>query len=226
MNGPTDSECNIPQTPLMFSDLKEPFWTLDITPESLPAKERALICRARLLNQIFRGANESDDRRAAYKSVKVYNSPESDDHHIFEWEGFIGPDMLTISWINRVEGDYVVVGECDEPYASEVLKAVYERYFPLDGLKCIFISGVDIDDTKLCLNLYFSSDNESSFRQSWDNPSAELDGIMGTKIGRTVGYFMLGAFGQGVKRVSKVTAISEAGQTGWDLQFDIENIDK
>ena len=96
MNGPTDSECSIPQTSLMFSDLKEPFWTLDITPESLPAKERALICRARLLNQIFRGASESDDRRAVYKSVNVYNSPKIDDHHIFEWEGFIGPVMLTI----------------------------------------------------------------------------------------------------------------------------------
>jgi hypothetical protein len=79
------------------------------------------------------------------------------------------------------------------------------------------------EDTKDCLNYYISSDREDLVYHSYEYTEPQFDALLGTKTGQTVAYLLLGAFGQGVKRVRRIAVISEVGQD-WDLRFDIEDV--
>jgi hypothetical protein len=54
-------------------------------------------------------------------------------------------------------------------------------------------------------------------------PSPEFNALLGTRLGKVVAYFILGAYGQGVKRIAKITFFN-AERKQLNLRFDIESV--
>lgn len=137
--------------------------------------------------------------------------------------GTIAPGVLFVYSIRRYH-------ESNDPYISDLAKIAYGTHFSLDSLKYIFMNDVQESATEPFIEeqIYPSRAGikyPSAESQTWDYPSPEFRAIMGTPIGKVVGYFILGAFGQGVKRVARIVTF----QTGLDLhkleiRFDIEDV--
>jgi hypothetical protein len=137
--------------------------------------------------------------------------------------GTIGPGVLFCYSIRRSQ---VTNG----PYVSELAKMAYETHYPLNGLKYIFMNNILEPSTEPFIEeqIYPSREGakyRSAERQNWDYPSPEFSAIMGTPIGKVVGSFILGAFGQGVKRVARIAAF-QSGEDfhKLDMRFDIEDV--
>ncbi|KAJ5741409.1 hypothetical protein N7533_010818 [Penicillium manginii] len=220
MEASKTGERKIRQSSLRLRDLDQASWIICIIPKCLPLRENLLIRRVGGLPTEW----NTGEQRPLYKKVSIRSHQDDVETPATEWYGFVGLGMLSISWVFRPQEDFVVVDGQHEPYISEISKAVYENSFPLDTLKYVFVTGLSEDDTKQCLNYYISSDRRDDlFYESWEYTEPQCDALLGTKIGKTVAYLLLGAFGQGVKRVRRIAVISEVGQD-WDLRFDIEDV--
>ncbi|CAG8886178.1 unnamed protein product [Penicillium egyptiacum] len=137
--------------------------------------------------------------------------------------GTVGPGVLFVYSIRRYHGS-------NDPYVSELAKIAYETHYPLDTVRYIFMNDVLEPATEPFIEeqIYPSREGlkyRSAEPQTWDSPAPEFSAIMGTPIGKVVGSFILGAFGQGVKRVARIVTF----QSGLDLhkldiRFDIEDV--
>lgn len=214
-----NGECKIRQSSLRLRDLDQANWTICIIPKCLPLRETLLTRRVGGLPTGWNTGNQPP----LYKKVSIRSNQEDTDVPALEWYGFVGPGMLSLSWVDRPQEDFVVVRAQDEPYISEISKAVYENSFSLDTLKYVFMTRVIDEDTKSCLNHYISSDREDLLYYSCEYTEPQFDALLGTKIGKSVAYLLLGAFGQGVKRIRRIAIISEV-DLDWDLRFDIEDV--
>ncbi|KAJ6034576.1 uncharacterized protein N7446_009327 [Penicillium canescens] len=112
------------------------------------------------------------------------------------WSGHIGPGVMIIECIRR-ESDSTA------PWISELTKAIYENYSSLSDLR-------DDDHGKWPTGV-------------WMPPSPEFNALLGTRLGKVVAYFILGAYGQGVKRIAKITFFN-VKRKQLNLRFDIENV--
>lgn len=136
--------------------------------------------------------------------------------------GTIGPGVLFVYSIRRYQ-------ESNDPYMSELAKISYETHFPLHEVKYIFMNEVQEAATEPFIEerIYPSREGArypSAEPQIWGYSSPEFTAIMGTPIGKVVGSFILGSFGQGFKRVARIVTF----QSGiclhrLDMRFDIED---
>ncbi|KGO74120.1 hypothetical protein PITC_021780 [Penicillium italicum] len=138
--------------------------------------------------------------------------------------GTIAPGVLFVYSIRRKRLP------SNDPYVSELAKMAYEAHFPLDSLKHVIVNEIQEEATETFVRerIYPSREGlsyPSAEHQTWDYPLPEFSAIMGTPIGKVIGSLILGAFGQGVKRVARVVTF----QDGLDLhklhiRFDIEHV--
>ncbi|KAJ5368943.1 uncharacterized protein N7496_008703 [Penicillium cataractarum] len=107
------------------------------------------------------------------------------------------------------------------PYASELGIMAYERVAPLPTLKTIFVANVMNNETRPAARTIWYGPEMKVFQQG----SADFQAFLGTGIGKFVAYTILGAFGQGVKKVSAIS-LWYIGQRQDILQmrFDIEDV--
>ncbi|KAJ5185692.1 hypothetical protein N7491_006437 [Penicillium cf. griseofulvum] len=134
----------------------------------------------------------------------------------------IGPGVLFVYSMRRLNGS-------NDPYISELIKIAYETHFQLGSIKHIFMGEVQERETEPFIEeeVYPSReglDYPSAETQIWDYDSHEFSAIMGTPVGQVVGYFILGAYGQGIRRISRIATF----HTGLDLhklhiRFDIDD---
>jgi hypothetical protein len=135
----------------------------------------------------------------------------------------VGPGVLFVYSMRRLYGS-------NDPYISELIKIAYETHFQLGSIKHIFMGEVQEHETEPFIEeeVYPSReglDYPSPETQTWDYNSHEFSAIMGTPVGKVVGFFILGAYGQGVKRIARIATF----HTGLDLhklhiRFDIDDV--
>lgn len=138
--------------------------------------------------------------------------------------GTIAPGVLFIYSIKRRPLP------SNDPYMSQLAKMAYETHFPLDSLKYVIVNEIQehATETFVMERIYPSREGlsyPSAEPQTWDYPLPEFTAIMGTPIGKVVGSFILGAFGQGVKRIAQIVTF----QDGLELHklhvgFHIEDV--
>ncbi|KAJ5130266.1 uncharacterized protein N7515_006305 [Penicillium bovifimosum] len=138
------------------------------------------------------------------------------------WIGRTGPGVIFIDNIKRDRGS-------TDPHMSEYAKAFYEMNFDLASLKYVVVTTIVEKETRPFLNhLYESRGLFLSLKEecTWEAPSAEFCGILGTPIGKMVGALILGAYGQGVKRIARIMNIRIGEDySAYNLRFDIEDAD-
>jgi hypothetical protein len=129
------------------------------------------------------------------------------------------------TWVGRAKEGVLFVENIERkdfgPYASELGIMAYERVAPLSTLKTIFVTNVANHETRPVARAFWYGPEFKTFERG----SSEFHALLGTGIGRVVAYTVLGAFGQGVKRISKIS-LWWIGQRVDVLQmrFDIEDV--
>jgi hypothetical protein len=142
------------------------------------------------------------------------------------WIGRIGPGVLIIECIERTS-------ESITPWISELTKAMYENWARLSDLRYIFITEVENADTVACVQKICDiqgleypqeyGDKRKWPKKVWRPSTPEFNALLGTRLGKVVAYFLLGAYGQGVKRIARIRFF-HSGCDGLNLRFDIEDV--
>lgn len=132
------------------------------------------------------------------------------------WEGVIAPGKMIVEFIQR--DNWV--------FASEQIQAVYEHFYEAEPLRTIFFLAIVNQDTKDVLNAMGKdwADSGGDWREERVLRYGEEDyhRVLGTKLGKVVGYFVLGAYGAGTKRITEIGIDYEGGAVRyWNLRFEI-----
>ena len=150
------------------------------------------------------------------------------------WSGMTAPKTLIIRNISRCEK-----AEADQPHSSELALAFYQRDQPLESLKYVFVTAISNAQTRHYLErqLYrgvWPRDGQDLNRSEmqnlmetriWERESNEFLSLMGTRIGRTVGYLVLGAFPRGTHRIARIhTSVMNLRRYQFEFRFEIEPI--
>ncbi|KAJ5377039.1 hypothetical protein N7509_013925 [Penicillium cosmopolitanum] len=142
-------------------------------------------------------------------------------HHDFTWIGHTGPDMITLDQIERNE-DY------GAPHISQITQALYQSNFDLDGLRYAFVTNVKNTETLQFIKrqLYNEANTgltwPNDIAQPWEIGTSEYDALLGTRIGKMVAYFLLGAFGRGTRRIQRIVTWPARVGGFANLRFDVE----
>lgn len=144
------------------------------------------------------------------------------------WHGSTGPGFIIIEEIQRTDKT--------APPTSHIAQAFYERNFALTGprgLKTIFVSTVLEDETDLFVrNFLYTAEAGLDWEagppaepQTWTYGTREFDGLLGTRIGKSVAYIILGAFPRGTRRIVRIITWPQELGAHVHMRFDIEEIE-
>ncbi|CAG8090554.1 unnamed protein product [Penicillium salamii] len=138
------------------------------------------------------------------------------------WIGRIAPGMVIVDDIFRSK-------RSDDPYISEFTKAVYQLEFPLNSLKSVVVANINEKDTVHCARhkVYKSQGLQypSRTQHIWNSSSHEFQALLGTGIGKVVGAFVLCAWGQGRKRISRIVTFNiDSDVHKLHMRFDLEDM--
>jgi hypothetical protein len=125
--------------------------------------------------------------------------------------------------------DIIRDNESDAPPISQVTQALYERHFALADLKYIFLTTIIHPDTSdfVKYKLYVESNAlrwPTETPQIWRFGTPEYDALLGTRIGKVVAYFLLGAFPRGTRRIREVITWPSWSGGSVHMRFEIEAI--
>lgn len=135
------------------------------------------------------------------------------------WSGLTASNVLILENIERDSS------QTSQPRTSEISLAIYRRYFPIEDLKYIFVTTVlnHQTDTYVRQCLYNHTPlSQHSQPGIWEYGTQEYEELLGTRIGRTVGYIMLGGFARGSRRITRI--LTWTNGYSLDLRFDVESL--
>ncbi|KAJ5654260.1 hypothetical protein N7490_001263 [Penicillium lividum] len=131
------------------------------------------------------------------------------------WSGFTTAGILIIQAMRRVQPV--------TPHPSEVGLSLYAKEQGLDELRYVFATTIINWQTShfVTVDLYSVWPGEA---RTWEFGSKEYEELLGTRIGRTVAYLVLGGFERGSRRIARiVTYCEDVGACGdLNIRFDIE----
>lgn len=145
---------------------------------------------------------------------------------LITWHGMIGPGVLVLDNIERPPSS-------SAPVVSEISQALYQRHCDMESLKHVFVTSIVNEGTLAFITkrLYSAANGLSwqigiedvdAIPRTWEYGTAEYDALLGTRIGKTIAYLVLGAFERGTRHVARI--VSWPGDRGASayLRFDIE----
>lgn len=156
---------------------------------------------------------------------KVYQYYQIDHRCQLTWGGLVGPGVIVLDDIERPPGSAA-------PAVSEVSQALYTRHFAIDSLKHVFVTTIVNPETLRFISqrLYSAANGLTWDSRSegtpltWGEGTAEYDALLGTRIGKTIAYLVLGAFERGTRRIARIVSWSGYMASAAYLRFDIEAI--
>ncbi|KAJ5914530.1 hypothetical protein N7504_003413 [Penicillium tannophilum] len=178
------------------------------------------------------------EQKEIISSVRGYENFELDTP-LLSWSGCTGSGVIIIDVMTRSRPGANITREMmdDVPHASCIAQAFYQRDFDLSDLRSIFVNDIVNRDTVGFFHdhiydekFYDDFPGQTSVPQTWEHGSPEYDGLLGTRIGKVVAYFVLGAFPRGTRRISRIVTYSSKGKNyiymrfGLDIRFDIEEV--
>lgn len=200
---PTEPQCPIPQRSLTFEQVDQGSLLTEIEEVDFPPSIEAGLENIPSLSQ--------DKANGKFFTAR-FNRRSI-------WSGTTGPNVLILENIERDPS------ETSQPQISEISLALYTRDYPVEDLRYVFVTIVVNHQTKhyldQCLYDSFPSDSWCKPR-TWEHGTQEYTELLGTRIGRTVGYIVLGAFRRGSHRIARILTWSSGGC--WDFRFDIEPV--
>ncbi|CAG8237170.1 unnamed protein product [Penicillium salamii] len=210
---PREPNCKIARITLTLDTLppKPSDWDVDSEPNHLDPEHYKWLENVGIATDVDKKSGKS-----VYRGTIVMKTEGA----LTSWTGMTGPGVIFINKIDRAR-------ESKDPYMSEITHAVYTKDFNLAALKHIWVTDVKNEDTARFINTHvYAAGLEARYPRnaiiSWTPADAQYNALLGTALGKMVGYFVLGAFGQGVKRISKISIFRSFDIP--QLQFDIANV--
>ncbi|CAG8933504.1 unnamed protein product [Penicillium salamii] len=138
------------------------------------------------------------------------------------WIGRIAPGMVIVDDIFRSK-------RSDDPYISEFTKAVYQLEFHLNSLRSVVVANINEEDTVHCARHKVYKPHGLQYPSHtpviWKRNSPDFQALLGTGIGKVVGAFVLCAWGQGRKRVSRISTFNiDSDVHKFHMRFDLEDM--
>ncbi|OQD73931.1 hypothetical protein PENDEC_c013G00987 [Penicillium decumbens] len=211
--------CPILKSNLTFSDLQTGGW--QIKPNDTDMIEEVL------MDAIEQGLPNEKDHVAREKNYHGYHlskpmtTAPGEERKEDKWMGRTGPGVIFLEDIQRIY-------QSPNPPISEISKAVYQVDNAIETLKHVYVVNVLNCETRpfVIKELYHPEHRlswPSTVTAEWVYDTPEYQGILGTRIGKTVAYLVLNAFDKGTHRISKIVTIP--GEWGrLHLRFDIEEV--
>lgn len=160
------------------------------------------------------------------------------------WVGMTAPGVIIMQNIARDQAEATDEPPGTEPpnaHSSEIALAFYLRDHPIESLQNVFVTIIMNSQTRDYLEKHLYSDflsrDEKDWNsyssvhecpmhiQAWEHGSEEFEALMGTRIGRTVAYLVLGGFPRGTRRIARIFVyITNVWYYRFDFRFDIEPI--
>ena len=169
--------------------------------ENLPIELLPQVIELNLPNEFHRGVQAS-----VYRSFDISNTR-------FRWFGSTGPGIICLDDIYRDEGFMD-----PNPHISQISQLLYERDFPLESLRYVFVTTVIESETR---EFILNELDWAGFHQRWPIGTPEYDALLGTRIGKVVAYLVLGAFERGTRRITRINLWPDTAG-GLNMRFDIE----
>lgn len=192
-------QCSVPRTNLTLADLDKDFWDItDYDNIGLP------------LNYHAREAAVLEVPDHGYKRMMIDGYHATSGDVVNSWKGRAAQGVLFIEDIERKGAG---------PWTSELCKVAYEQVANLATLNRIFVTNVINSDTRPFAKNVWPGPGLKVFEAG----TRQFHTLLGTRIGKLVAYLVLGAYGQGNRRIARI-AVWWAGQTNSVLQlrFDLE----
>ncbi|OQD63237.1 hypothetical protein PENPOL_c010G03065 [Penicillium polonicum] len=209
MSDPNNPDCDIRRTDLTWRALySSAEWILHNQPMLLPEMHMNWMRKIGLLedNDLHRHSE------SVYQQIELKNFFTGT-----TWIGRTGPGVIFLELLqrNRDSGD---------PFMSELIKAAYERDFDLDTLRYVCVVDIENNDTSEYIEEHIYKPEANIGDQGVIYPSEAMifKGMLGTKFGKMVSYFLLGAYGQGVKHITQIHVFR--ADNAYQIQFKIEDV--
>ncbi|KAJ5938944.1 hypothetical protein N7466_002078 [Penicillium verhagenii] len=140
---------------------------------------------------------------------------------IDSWSGSSTPGILIIENMCRTQAD--------TPRPSEIALAIYaDDSGPLRGLRCIYVTDIINRETREYIFRILHRNRSTHPPQIWTRNMEEFAEIMGTRIGRTVAYILLGGFVRSTCRIRRIVSWRTGSESEINahvhLRFDIDHI--
>ncbi|KAJ5205920.1 hypothetical protein N7491_003456 [Penicillium cf. griseofulvum] len=145
--------------------------------------------------------------------------PDTKYSDIHIWEGQVAPGVLMVEEIKKAPGFFM----------SEVCQAIYQKHFPIDTLKYVYLIDVINKDTRTFVRdeLYTEFNGlawPDGKVRDWISGTPEFEALLGTTLGGTVGRLILGAFKRGTRRISRIRIFHSFDTL--QMRFAIEEIEQ
>lgn len=170
--------------------------------ENLPIELLPHVIELDLPNEFHR-----DVQASVYRSFDI--STER-----LRWFGSTGPGIICLDDIYREKGFKHL-----NPHVSQISQILYERDFPLESLRYVFVTTVIESETH---EFIFNELGWVGLHQRWTIGTPEYDALLGTRIGKVVAYLVLGAFERGTRMITNIHIWPDTAG-GFNMQFDIES---
>lgn len=207
------SGCYVNLSDFNWTDIETEGWTKVDQPECLPVE---LVSYAKDLG-LPEDTLDPDHSNSPYRYVLVMTPGSAEEP--LSWIGRVGKGVIFMDVIFRSNNSPLYIGE--------LTKAIYEHKFPLESLMHVFVTCVVNEHTVDCVKricLVNGLDYPPTGKRTWEGSSSEFSALLGTKIGKSVARFILCAYGQGVKRITRVVICSQNFDGEFDMRFDIEDV--
>lgn len=151
-------------------------------------------------------ARSMDVIEESFHFVLVHPTDRSFDTH---WAGLVAPGQIILLDIYH--------DRSSRPYMSEVTQAIYQEYYLMSTLRRVIFHNVVNRNTCNFIKHAGLEDLDGA----WMYGTVEYLGLVGTTLGRLVGALILGAFGPGKFRITRIKVWKDSDL---NMQFDIRPI--
>lgn len=216
IDGHWSRHCDISLSTLDARALEKAGWRFTDTESGMPSEVRDDVIS--LGYPYEKDPRIKDFNYRSFALSKKVDVP-SDDRVEDNWYGRTGPGVIFLEAINRVK-------DSPNPPVSEISKALYEVDNDIDSLKHVYTVDVRNRETQpfVIHKLYTPEhglDPTNPVMHEWMYGTPEYQGILGTRIGKMVGYLMLNSFEPGTRRISKIVTMGSSPYK-LHIRFDIE----
>ncbi|KAJ5595351.1 uncharacterized protein N7459_001559 [Penicillium hispanicum] len=212
----------IQRSTLSCEDLRLQGWDIVQEREGLP-----LSLRSRAVEFGLPFETDLYIKDTTYQGTELYHVtrdelPNEESNTISNWRGRTGPGLIFIEDMERGKGS-------DDPWISEITKAIYEKDFSIESLRSVFVLMVINADTKdfVTKHLYSAANGlcwPDRTVRSWKYDTPEYQALLGTRVGKVVAYLVLGAFDRGTRRIARVLTWPWGPYNQLQMRFDIEAV--
>lgn len=131
-----------------------------------------------------------------------------------EYSGGFAPGVIIMENLWNKPGD-------NGPYIAQIAQALYTHKFSLSDLHRVFVLTILQEETRAVTKEIYKIPAPGVVTLIYG--TRDFRAVLGSKIGRTVAYLVLGAFARGTAKINKICLWQlEGNENAIQMQFDIK----